>query len=109
MAEESVTLSKGRGWTFAQVPIALVMDERLSAQSVRFWVYLAWRQGIHEESWPSVKQIADDLSTSMDSVRRWSHELETAGYLEVEERPGHSNLWRINAISVPHTTAGDSE
>lgn len=91
---------KLHGWTFAMVPMAIVFDPSLSPGAVRLATYLIWRQGRNPTSWPSVPRMADELHASVRTVRRWRSELVEHGFVTTEERPGHSNLYRIHADPV---------
>ena len=88
---------KGKGWTFAQVPIALIMEPEMSSSAKVLFCYLVWRQGTKDNSWPSMRTMAKDMYVREKTVREWTRELEDAGYLSIEHRNGHSNLYVIHA------------
>ncbi len=83
------------GWTFSQIPIATTQDHALSDGAFRLFAYLVWRQGNKDNSWPLVGTMADDLGVSHDTITRRVKELEDAGYIEVERRPGKSSLYTV--------------
>lgn len=85
------------GWTFAQVPIALITDKAISDGARVLFAYLVWRQGTHRAAWPSMARIAADLGISASTARRRIQELEDRGWLTVEERVGTSNLYMLHA------------
>lgn len=85
------------GWTFAQVPIGLMLDKTLSDGAKVLFAYLAWRQGTSDNAWPSVGRMADDMNVSNRAIQRRVRELQDQGWLTVTERSGHSNLYTIHA------------
>jgi hypothetical protein len=87
-----------KGWTFAQAPIWLLCDQRLSAPAKVLALYLVYRQRSNAACWPAIPRMAHDLSVSADTVRRRCRELQQAGYLKVTPRSGRSNLYTLSAI-----------
>jgi hypothetical protein len=85
------------GWTFAQVPIVVYQDRKLSDGAKVLFSYLAWRQGQHDCAWPSVTTMAEDLGISDRAVQRRITELEARGWLTVVRRTGHSSQYTIYA------------
>ena len=85
------------GWTFAQVPIGLMLDKALSDGAKVLFGYLAWRQGTSDNAWPSVGRMASDMNVSNRAIQRRVRELQDQGWLTVTERSGHSNLYTIHA------------
>ena len=100
MPDNDARLAK-KNWTFAQVPIDLLTDKDVSDGAKVLFAYLAWRQGTNAGAWPSVHTMAKDLGTSLATIRRRTSELEKAGYLSIENRPGHSNMYTINGGKEP--------
>jgi hypothetical protein len=88
------------GWTFAQVPIALIADRETSAEAKVLFSYLAWRQRKKDISWPGVARMAKDLSLSDRSIQRSLADLIKNGWLAVQERAGHSNQYTIYASKI---------
>jgi hypothetical protein len=60
------------------------------------------------DSWAGVETLADELHLDPRTVRRALREIETAGILEVERRPGHTTLWVFPAVArwTPRASAG---
>lgn len=79
---------------FAMTPNSVSRDPSISPQAKAVYTLLASYRGGAEHCWPSLKQLAADMGTSVDSVRRWVRELQKRGLVEVEERPGDSSLYR---------------
>jgi hypothetical protein len=96
------------GWTFAQVPIAVLRDAISDGAKVLFG-YLAWRQGNSDTAWPSVACIADDLGIGSRVVQRRVRELEARGWLTVHPRTGRSNLYTIHAERQTPVTNGTGD
>jgi len=87
------------GFTFAMLPMAVVLDGDLPAGACRLAAYLIWRQGTNPDSWPGVPRISRELEVSERTVRRWRSALFDGGYISVIPRPGRSNLYRVHAES----------
>jgi len=87
------------GFTFAMLPMVVVLDGDLPAGACRLAAYLIWRQGTNPDSWPGVPRIARELEVSERTVRRWRSALFDGGYISVIPRPGRSNLYRVHAES----------
>ena len=86
-----------KGWIFAQTPIWAACDTRIPNGAYRLLVYLDWRQGNDECSWPAVATIARDLSIHPDTVRRRLRQLEASGYLITRHRGGRSSQYFLVA------------
>jgi len=86
-----------KGWTFAQVPIWLLCDPRISDGAARLFGYLVWRQGEHPDTWPSISTMAVDLGVSEDTIRRRIRELDEAAYTNITYRSGRSSHYAMDA------------
>lgn len=84
-----------RGWTFAQVPISMILDRDLSSEGKVLYAYLAWRQGTHPFCWPSVSRIAHDLNWTERTVQRHMRELENSRWISIEMRNNAPNRYTI--------------
>lgn len=97
------------GWTFAQAPIQLLFDERISPQHVVVYIYLAWRQGTDAGCWPSQARMAKDLHRSRETISRIIGDLEATGWITVTRTEGKGNYYCINAEPVTKTSQGSDE
>lgn len=61
-------------------------DEELSHRARTVYMYLRDRADAEGKCWPGVKRIASDLHLSRRTVQRALADLESAGYIERNER-----------------------
>jgi hypothetical protein len=85
------------GWTFAQIPVWLLTNTELSDGAKVMFAYLKYRQGKDAACWPSYSAIAQDLGITERTAMNRAAELENAGYIERQRRPGRSNLFVLKA------------
>lgn len=88
---------RGRGWVFAQMPIWLLADQRLSDGAKIVFGYLRYRQGTDANCYPSIRTVAHDLGAAERTIQRRLGELEGYGYVERVERAGRSTLYYLVA------------
>jgi DNA-binding transcriptional regulator YhcF (GntR family) len=86
------------GWTFCQIPITTTQDSDLSDGAFRLLVYLAWRQGNKDNTWPLLATMAQDLGVSTDTVGRRLKKLEQAGYVKIDRRAGKSSIYEVSTM-----------
>jgi hypothetical protein len=92
------------GWTYAQVPAALLLDHAVRDGAKTLFAYLVWRQGQNEKAWPSVETMRKDIGVkSARTIQAYVGALESAGWLTVRSRRGSSNLYTVHATK--QTTA----
>lgn len=86
MAEKSN--AKERGELFTRI----VEDKRVSHGAFRFWHLLNTKfAGKRRACWPGQRKIQKILKCSNDSIKPWSAELVTAGYLRIEKYEKHKH------------------
>jgi len=85
------------GWTFAQVPIWLLANGKISDGAKVLFAYLKFRQGTDTACWPSKQTMASDLEVKPVTITRRLSELYDSGYVVKHCRPGHSNLYELMA------------
>lgn len=90
-------MNADKGWTFVQLPIWILCDNRINSTSKIVLAYLRWRQGNDGCCWPSRGKIARDLNVSERTVSRCLVELRGAGYVEVYFRDGQSSVYKTFA------------
>jgi len=72
----------------------------LPHRAITVYMYLKDRSGSKDNCWPAISTIAKDLNLSRTTVKRALGELETAGFLEKENRYRDnggrtSNLYKV--------------
>ena len=80
--------------------IAGLLSKDLTPVEFRVWLYLHWRRGRNDSSWPSQDIIARDLGLTKDAVRKIIRRLEGKGWLHVHkpERQGRGQYLRYTTI-----------
>lgn len=101
--QEAMRETESTGWTFSQIPIWALCDDRISNGAKVLFGYLRWRQGKNACSWPSRGKMAEDLFVSKKTISRWLQELKDVGYVGVQYREGRSSLY------VTHANPNNSE
>ena len=87
-------------WTFAQVPDD-VLYSSVSDRAIRLFAILHKHSTLPLGAIPGRKRLAELLgNVSLDSVDRAINELTEAGFVQVEARPGTSNLYTLTPTSV---------
>jgi len=85
----------------------VMRDRRLSIKAKAVYSYLCSFAGSSEDriAFPGVKTMLDDLQISKDSFYKYRKELETLGYITIEERRDNgryqSNIYYIEAVPCP--------
>lgn len=77
---------------FSMIPMWII--DSVSPRAVVVYAVLRFRAGQKDAAFPSMETIGADARCSADVARRAVRELEAAGALVVEERPGRSSLYR---------------
>ena len=90
-------MPQNKGWTFVQLPIWILCDDRLSDGAKILLAYLRWRQGKDMGCWPSRAKIAKDLHISKKTVSNRLRELEKCAYVITIYREGASSIYVTNA------------
>ncbi len=72
--------------TFAQVPDALVMDDRVSHVAFRLWARLDRYAGQDGQAYPSRERLAADLKVSMGTIKRSLSLLVETGWITRKQR-----------------------
>lgn len=88
--------------TFAQIPDALIIDNRLSSHAVRLWARLDKYAGANGAAFPSRTTLADDLNWSLIMVARALRELTTTGWI-TRTRRGTTNIIDTTLHDQPNT------
>lgn len=89
----------GEHWV--PVPFALLTDYRLSAQAVRVWAALQSHVRPNGRGvFPGRERLADLCWCSVDTVKRAIKDLEDAGWLKREQRPGAGGQFRTNEYTL---------
>ncbi len=89
---------------YVQTPVPLILDTRLSGNDLRVLLYLAWRQGKHEKTYPGIRTIARELPIVKSTVQLSVNKLVRLGYLSrYTKRVGRSfnNEYIVHLIHVP--------
>jgi len=75
----------------------VVRDAALSAQAVRAYAILAtYASNNSREAFPLRSTLAKSMGASLSTMDRALTMLERAGYLTVQDRPGHSNMYVLH-------------
>lgn len=82
------------GWTFAIVPVDIILDKELSDGARTLFIYMHWRTNGDEGLWPSRDAMAEDLGVSLQDIQARLEELRDRGY--------------IAAVPSPEQTVGDN-
>jgi hypothetical protein len=80
------------------VPVAVLLDARLSHPASRLYAVLA---SYPPDDPPSVRQLRADLDVGERSIQRWFMELERAGW--VEREPRWAQVWGLTVHREPVT------
>jgi hypothetical protein len=72
-----------RKHNYVQTPVPLILDTRLTGNDIRVLVYLAWRQGAHEKTWPGIRTMARELGLDKSTVQLCINKLRRLVYLSV--------------------------
>jgi DNA-binding MarR family transcriptional regulator len=72
--------------TFAQVPILLILDSRLSDGAIRLYAYMQWRAGQNSRNFEGRDSIAEAMGISETTVTKRAAELEAADWIVIIRR-----------------------
>lgn len=87
--------------SFTILPDWVRTHEGLSSPAIMLYLTLAsYADNRTGKCWPSKATLANELSTSANSVSRWAKELEDAGVIEVEHRKSEANLNLTNMWTI---------
>ncbi len=81
-------------WTFAQIPDA-VLYSTLSDRAVRLYAVIHKHTTLPGGAFPGRPRLAEMMHVSIDSLDRAIAELELSGFLDVQRRPGTSNVYTL--------------
>lgn len=88
-----------RGWTFVQIPIALVRDTRVSANAFRLFCAIATYANADKKAWPGQSRLAADLGVTERAIRAWLEELTESGWLTITRRGRQkTNVYTLHAL-----------
>lgn len=88
-----------RGWTFAQIPNALIQDRQLSHAAFRLFCVIATYANKEKRAWPGQARLAADMGVKPRQIRNLLDELRVRGWLEIERRGKTlTNVYVLNAL-----------
>lgn len=90
-----IKVRRGFRFPFAQIPEALLDDERVSDRGVRLWALIDRYSGTDEGAWPSRETLARRLAVSIDTLDRAVRDLEQTGWMHVERRKGVTSIYTL--------------
>lgn len=90
------------------------VDDRIlgKVNENEFWIimHVAKRMRSNRlQAWPSLETIAKDCRWSENTTRRWRDSLVKKGYLQIEYRPGLSNIYRFTMQGIGIFTPMEGE
>ena len=88
-------MTKRRSGDLAIIPAAAVFDRRLRNADVRILAALGSFADRDGRCWPAESTLADGTGISERHIRDRLHVLEDVGYVQIERRPGLSNIYRL--------------
>lgn len=93
---------------FAQVPVELLTDNRVSDGAVRLWAILSGQYADYStgEAYPARGTLAGLLGVSVRTVGRYLHQLQQAGWLQIEHRKTAAGDWAPNLYRLPTLSTG---
>lgn len=84
------------GYWFAQIPLDIIRDPRLSAGAVRLYANLAGYANAEGVCWPGKARLAKDLNVSVRTIYNYTRELSAAGHIIIKRRGRRrSNLYTL--------------
>lgn len=90
---------------FVKLPQPLIVDSRLPAKDkIVYAALLLYGDGRQRKCDPSMERIAFDIGTTREAVHRAIQRLRSAGWIEVEPRPGFTSLYFLHVMPVSHPT-----
>lgn len=88
-------LATQRGWT--GVPNFILESKEISAGAKLTYAMLLKYARELDQCFPGQDRLAGDMGHGERSVRRWLHELETAGFIAIKQRgQGRPNLYTVH-------------
>lgn len=81
----------------------LIRDKNLSHGAFRLWHLLRDMTGNNPNCWPSQRYVKNALGCGINSVNRWTIELEEAGYLDCERGNQRVSNRYYLAVSITET------
>lgn len=85
---------------FAQVPIDLICDKKLSAGAVRLYAYMLWRYGKNQQNFERREGMAAALGVSKPTITRWAKELEARDWVAIKTQQRPSGQFTTNFYYV---------
>jgi hypothetical protein len=87
---------------FSQVPTALLLDPAISDGAVRTWALLdgCYATAHAREAWPSRNTLCTLLGVSVRTMGRYLKQLESGGYLSIEQRKSDAGDWLSNKYTL---------
>ncbi|MBA7521867.1 hypothetical protein ES705_13978 [subsurface metagenome] len=89
---------------YVPTPVPLILDTKLTGNDKLVLIYLAWRQGSHEKTWPGIRTIARQIGIVPSTVQLCINKLVHLGYLSrYLKRVGRSfnNEYIVHLTHVP--------
>ena len=83
------------GWTFAQIPISVILRTDISDGAKTLLTYLCWRRNQDGETWPAIATMAEDMGVGESTARRRCRELAAHGLIIVTERRGQTSIYQV--------------
>ena len=102
-------MKRRRSGAIAIIPAAVVFDHRLSATAVQVLAAISTYADRNGRCWPAVSTLAERTGMSERHARTCLGMLVEFGHLEIDARPGQSNVYRIprNHSSGVNHSSGD--
>lgn len=99
---QTTTPPKSRNEEPHAVYSRLVRDPSISHGAFRLWHLLRdYRNSLSGLAWPSQKTIAQAMHCDVHSLKRWTQELLTAGYVSIERKgQNHNFVYRVHMRPV---------
>lgn len=88
-------------FTYGRTPTALLRDPDLSARAKLLYALLDDFAGKQHSAFPAAKTLARLCGCADKTVRRALRELADAGWISIDERPGTSSIYWLEAFAQP--------
>lgn len=96
------TIEPGRGYrSFAQMPEALLLDQRVPHGALRLWGILDRQARGRPAALDSLTKLAAKMGCSQDTIRRALAALVATGWLDVQHIPGRTSRYLLNYEPPP--------
>lgn len=96
------TIEPGRGYrSFAQIPEALLLDQRVPHGAVRAWGLLDRQARGRAVALDSLNRLAAKLGCSPDTARRFLAALVNTDWLDIQHVPGRTSRYLLNYEQPP--------